>query len=107
MHRGKGSSCGDGLRTLLIRLVVSFDNKRFELPGKLSRQGSHLDLGELYNTGSLIKWRSFTTGAPKCPCNPWWGAPLLLQPRMSGIVASITLHDTAYLRAYSASARGL
>ena len=28
---GKGQSCGDGLGRLLIKLVVSFDNKRFEL----------------------------------------------------------------------------
>ena len=32
VHRGKGSSCGDGLGRLLIRLVVSLDKKkRFEL----------------------------------------------------------------------------
>ena len=88
-------------------LVVAFDNKRFELPGKLCRQGSHLVFGELYNMGSSIKWSSLTTGAPPCSCNRWLRAPLLLQPRMSGIMASVALHDTACLKAYSVSALGL
>ena len=85
VHRGKGSSCGDGLGRLLIRLVVSFDNKRFELPRRLSGQGSQLGFWGTLQHGKFSQVEFIHHECPRLPCNPWLRASLLFQPRMSGL----------------------